>query len=75
MSVIKRLFESRKFLILLLDTTVSLVVLVGGWFLAPESIEMVAAVVAIIQPVFVMIIFAIAKEDAAAYAAGVHPNQ
>ena len=74
MSVVKRLFGSRKFLILLLDTAVSLTVLIGGWFAAPEAIEMIAAVVAIIQPVFVMIIFAIAKEDAAAYEAGVHPN-
>ena len=70
----KALFQSRKFLLLLFDTVLSLVVLIGGWFLAPDVMGEVAAVVAILQPVFIMIIYTVAKEDVAAYEAGVHPK-
>lgn len=50
------LLTSRKFLLLLLDTIISLTMHYNA---APPEI------IAIIQPVFVMLIYAIAKEDAA----------
>jgi hypothetical protein len=69
------LLQSRKFLLLLFDTVLSLATLIGGWFLAPELLGEVAAVIAILQPVFIMIIYTVAKEDVAAYEAGVIPRR
>ena len=59
----------------MLDTLVSSGLLVGGWYLDPAQIERVAAVVGLIQPVFVAVIVGITVEDAAALKAGTHPNQ
>ena len=72
---LRALFQSRKFLLLLFDTVLSLVALIGGWFLAPEVLGGVAAVIALLQPVFIMIIYTIAKEDVAAYEAGIIPGR
>lgn len=69
------LFKSRKFLLLLLDTLCSAIALVGGWYLVPTQLDKVTAIVALVQPVFVAVIVGITIEDAAAYKAGVHPNQ
>ena len=64
LSPLAKLLKSRKFLLLILDTVVSLVVLfVGLYFQA--SVEVVAIVIGLLQPVFVMIIGAIAYEDVA----------
>ena len=72
-----RLFQSRKFLILLLDAVFGLAALLTAFFLA-ESNELrvlIFGVFAILQPVFYGVIDGIAKEDAAALAVGVHPSQ
>ena len=71
------LFQSRKFLILLVDAVFALAALGVGFFIA-ENIEtqvFVLAVFGILQPVFVGAINGIATEDAAALAVGAHPNQ
>ena len=59
-----KLLRSRKFLLLLLDTVISLVILfVGLYFQA--SVETITTVIGLLQPVFVMVIGAIAWEDVA----------
>ena len=71
------LFQSRKFLILLVDAVFGIAALGVGFFIA-ENVEtqaFVLAVFAVLQPVFVGAINGIATEDSAAYAAGIHPNQ
>jgi len=70
MKPINGLLRSRKFWLLIIDTVVSLVVLVAGWLLSPENIDKVVAVVGIIQPVFVAVVVGIFTEDAAAKRAG-----
>lgn len=63
MNPVSGLFRSRKFLTLILDTIISTVILVGGWYLAPQAMEKTVAVIAIYQPVFIALIAAIASED------------
>lgn len=65
MNPIKSLFNSRKFLLLLLDTILSGVVLFAGWYVAPEMLDRIIAVIALVQPLFVAVIVGIAVEDAA----------
>ena len=69
------LLKSRKFWLLILDTAISLV----GFFLtkyaSPESLDAALVVIGLLQPVFVMVIGAIAYEDGQALAAGSHPSQ
>ncbi len=72
-----RLFQSRKFLILLLDAVFGLAALLVAFLLA-ESNELrvlIFGVFAILQPVFYGVIDGIAKEDVAALSVGVHPTQ
>lgn len=57
------LLLSRKFWTLILDTVISTVILVGGWYLSPDTLDRVVAVIAIYQPVFIALIAAIASED------------
>ena len=64
MNPIKGLLRSRKFLLLLLDAFVSLLLYFIGKY-APAAIEDVKFSVLVIQPVFVAIIIAIAWEDSA----------
>ena len=71
------LFQSRKFLILLLDAFFGIASLAVAFYLA-ENVEtqaFIVAIFALVQPVFYGLIDAIAKEDVAALDAGVHPNQ
>jgi hypothetical protein len=67
------LFRSRKFWVLIVDTVVSLLVFFVGKY-APIAAEDVNIVIAALQPVFIMVIGAIAYEDGAALKAGVHPS-
>jgi hypothetical protein len=70
----KLLFQSRKFWLLILDTFVSL----GLYFVskyAGSAFEDVKLVILGLQPVFLMIIYAIAKEDAAEKSAASNPGQ
>lgn len=57
------LLRSRKFLTLIMDTIISTVILVGGWYLAPQAMDKTVAVIAIYQPVFIALIAAITSED------------
>ena len=73
----KKLLKSRKFLILVLDAVFGLAALFAAFFLVEgtELKVLILAVFGILQPVFVGVINGITQEDAAAYAANIHPNQ
>ena len=60
----KLLFASRKFWLLILDTVISLSLYFVGKY-AGIAFEDVKLVILTLQPVFIMLIYAIAKEDAA----------
>ena len=62
------LLQSRKFMVLVLDTIVSIVLYYWGG-------EQVEFLIGVLQPIAMMLIYAIAKEDAAALLAGVHPTR
>lgn len=66
---VSALLGSRKFLLLILDTFVSILLYFGGKYLSPNSLEDMKFLIAALQPVFVTLIYSIAKEDAAANAA------
>ena len=70
------LFQSRKFLILLVDAVFGIAALLVAFFVAVdlEAQVLILAVFGILQPVFIGAINAIANEDIAAYASGSHPN-
>ncbi len=70
-----KLLKSRKFLLLLLDTVIAATAFAVSQFASPEVADKIMVVVALLQPVFVAIILAIAVEDSAALKAGSHPNQ
>ena len=72
-----KLFKSRKFLILLVDAAFGIAALLVGFFVVSslEAQVLILAVFGILQPVFIGAINGIATEDAAAFAAGIHPNQ
>ena len=69
MSPFKSLAKSRKFLLLVLDTVVALVLFFVGKYL-PVAAEDINFVIAALQPVFVSIIIAISIEDAAEKSTG-----
>jgi hypothetical protein len=73
-SPFKRLLKSRKFLLLLLDVIIS-TLLFGVGQIAPQAQETVEFAVLTYQPVFIMLIGAIAYEDGQAKRAGTHPSQ
>lgn len=69
MNPIQMLLKSRKFLLLVLDTVISLILWgVGLWL--PQYTEQVNQLILILQPVFVSVIGGIAVEDAAEKRAG-----
>jgi len=70
MNPIQGLLRSRKFLLLCLDTVISLVLFFVSKYAAPELAEDIKFVIAAYQPVFVSLIVAISVEDAAAKRAG-----
>ena len=73
-SPIQGLLRSRKFLLLCLDTIISLTLYFVGKYAAVGLAEDVKFIIAAYQPVFVAIIVAISVEDAAAKRAGrFHP--
>ncbi len=69
------LFKSRKFLTALLDAFLSSLAIVLAWFLSPDKVQSVMALVALWQPVFVAVIAGIAVEDFAAKFNGNFPVQ
>ena len=64
------LLRSRKFWLLILDTVVSLLVYFITGLAAPDFAEYALFVIATIQPVFAVIIAAVAYEDGQAKKAG-----
>lgn len=71
-----KLFQSRKFLLICVDATVSLAGLAVGFFVQDADWQrFILGVIATLQPVFVAAIVGVAVEDAAALKAGTHPNQ
>ena len=59
------LLHSRKFWLLILDTVISLLLYFVGKYGAPNILEDIKTLIVILQPVFIVIISAIAYEDAA----------
>ena len=59
------LFHSRKFWLLILDTLISLVLYFVGKYATPTVLDDIKTLVVILQPVFIVVIAAIAYEDAA----------
>lgn len=70
MTPMQALLQSRKFLILLLDTAISLVLFFVGKY-ALAALEDIKFIILALQPVALMLIYAIAKEDAAEKSAAV----
>ena len=71
-----KLFQSRKFLLLVVDAVLGLAGLLIAFFIKDEALTvLLIGIFATLQPVFVGAILAIAMEDSAAFAAGIHPNQ
>lgn len=62
---ISHLFASRKFLLLLLDTVVSVATYFIGKYATPATAQDLLFLIAALQPVFVAVIIGIAHEDAA----------
>ena len=60
-----KLLASRKFLLMVLDVVLSLVLYFGTKYLDPNAVEDVKQLILVLQPVVVTIIYAIAKEDSA----------
>ena len=63
MNPFQALLKSRKFLVLLLDTTVSLVLYFSAKYLAAGAVEDIKTVILALQPVVLVLIGAIAYED------------
>ncbi len=70
-----KLFQSRKFLLVLLGAGVDIVTVVIAQFLTEDWVALSAAIIAPLTAVLTAMIIAIAVEDAAALKAGSHPNQ
>jgi hypothetical protein len=66
----KLLFRSRKFWLMILDTVISLVTFFVTKYAAPSAVEDVKVIILTLQPMFVMLIFSVAYEDAARLRAG-----
>ena len=64
------LLKSRKFWMAVLDAGLSSLAIVLGWFFAPEKVSEILTLVGLWQPVMVVVIGAIAYEDAAKVKAG-----
>jgi hypothetical protein len=63
------LFRSRKFWLAVLDVVISTIILVVGTYFQAQE-DFIVKIIAIYQPLFVIIITAIAIEDAATKRAG-----
>jgi hypothetical protein len=70
MNPIQSLFKSRKFLLLLLDTFVALILYFLGRYAPLAWLEDTEFVILAVQPIFIALILSIAWEDAAAKRAG-----
>lgn len=68
------LVKSRKFWLAALDAAVSTLSIVLAWWLSPDKVTQVLTLIGIWQPVFIVVIGAIAYEDGKAYESLSHPN-
>lgn len=75
MNPFQLLTQSRKFWLLVLDTAISLALFFTAKYAAPGALEDIKFVIAALQPVFVMLIYAIAHEDAAEKGAAVYVGE
>lgn len=64
MNPIKGLFQSRRFWTVLINAVISTIILVGGLFYKPEAMDQVVKIIAIYQPVFIILIAAFTVDDA-----------
>lgn len=69
-----RLLQSSKFWLLVLDIVVTLVLYFATKYLAPSAVADIKIVIATLQPLFIMIIGAIAYEDGQLKRAGILPK-
>lgn len=67
---IGNLFKSRKFLVLFYDSIISTITLLLTLYASPDNKEIVLAFIGLWQPVVMMYIYAVAKEDSALKASG-----
>ena len=75
MNPFQALLQSRKFWLLILDTIVSvLTYFVGKYVVGAEGKDIIFLVTAL-QPIFLMAINSITREDVAQLQAGTHPTQ
>ncbi len=74
MNPISGLLHSRKFLLLVLDTVISLTTYFVGKYAGATSQDVLFFIGAL-QPIFVMVIHGITAEDVAKLREGVHPSQ
>jgi hypothetical protein len=65
------LLHSRKFWMAILDMLILLAGIIVGRYATPEDADFILKIVAILQPVFVTVIAAIAYEDGQALKAGI----
>ena len=68
------LLQSRKFWLLILDTIVSVATYFVGKYMGAEGKDVIFLVAAL-QPIFMVAINSITKEDVAQLEAGTHPTQ
>lgn len=64
-SPLAKLLASRKFLLMVMDVVTSLTLYFATKYVAPSAVEDVKVIIGLLQPVFVTLIYTIAKEDAA----------
>ena len=75
MNPFKSLLQSRKFWLLILDTVVSVSTFFVGKYMAGAEGNDVIFLIAALQPIFMVAINSITKEDVAQLEAGTHPTQ
>ena len=69
-----KLLQSRKFLLLCLDTVISLTMFFVSKYALPGVAEDIGFIIGVLQIPFAAIIIAISVEDGAAIRAGTHPT-
>ena len=75
MNPMQGLLRSRKFLVLVLDVVISLLLYFGSKYAAPAVLDDMTFVIAVLQPVALFLIGAIAYEDGQAKRFGTHYTQ
>jgi hypothetical protein len=66
------IFKSRKFWLMIFDLVVSLIITIGGWYLAPAIMDKIVTIIGILQAPIIFLIGAIAYEDGQAMKAEIY---